>query len=143
MPAPRIRVGLLGAGPVTRAIHLPTLARLSELFDIVHVSDVDGVTASTIAGRVGARHSATAEELLGDADVDVVAVCSPTALHAVHVIAACQAGKKAVFCEKPLADTAADAAKVMAAAKVTGAPVIVGAMHAFDPCLAKGPDDVG
>ena len=42
-------VGFVGAGPVTQAIHLPTLARLGDEFAIRHVTDVDPVVA--VAGR--------------------------------------------------------------------------------------------
>ena len=38
--AGRLRVGILGAGPVTQAIHLPTLARLSDDFEVRVVMDV-------------------------------------------------------------------------------------------------------
>ena len=41
MPRGKIGVGFLGAGPVTQAIHLPTLARLTETFAVVHVNDID------------------------------------------------------------------------------------------------------
>ena len=35
MTADPLGVGFVGAGPVTQAIHLPTLARLTELFTVV------------------------------------------------------------------------------------------------------------
>lgn len=126
-------VGLIGAGPVAQAIHLPTLARLRSLFRIVSVMDVDGAVASTVADRAGARTAGTVEELLADPDVDVVAVCSPHAFHAEQVIAACLAGKRAVLCEKPLATDLGQAEAIADAARETGVPVIVGAMHAYDP----------
>lgn len=126
-------VGFLGAGPVTQAIHLPTLARLTDLFTVTHVMDVNAATAESVAGRVGARFSTTMADLLADPDVDVVAVCSPHQFHAEQVIAACQAGKKAVLCEKPFAMSAEQASAVLAVSVATGVPIIVGAMHTFDP----------
>ncbi|WP_369046360.1 Gfo/Idh/MocA family protein [Sinomonas sp. P10A9] len=128
-----IGVGFLGAGPVTQAIHLPSLARLTDLFRVTHVMDVDAAVASTVAARVGARHSASMDELLGDPDVDVVAICSPHQFHAAQVIAACRAGKKAVLCEKPFAVSGEEAAEIAAVSAETGVPIIVGAMHTFDP----------
>src|SRR5690348_14645928 len=106
MVAERLGVGFVGAGPVTQAIHLPTLARLTELFQVTHVTDISKDVAATVAARVGARWSTSIEELLGDPLVDVVAVCGPHQFHAAQVIAACRAGKKAVLCEKPFAMSA-------------------------------------
>jgi len=56
------------------------------------------------------------EEMLAKCDVNVVDVCLPTDLHASFALRAIKA-KKHVFCEKPLALTAADGRKIAAAAK--------------------------
>jgi myo-inositol 2-dehydrogenase / D-chiro-inositol 1-dehydrogenase len=128
-----IGIGFLGAGPVTQAIHLPTLARLGDEFAIRHVTDVDPVVAEAIAGRVGAEHSTSIDALLDDPAVEVVAICSPHTFHAEQLIAACRAGKEAVLCEKPLAMSAAEAEAIAAVSAETGVPIMVGAMHTFDP----------
>lgn len=133
MSARALGVGIIGAGPVTQAIHLPTLARMPELFDIVNVMDVSAQVAETVAGSAGARASTSLEELLADPDVDVVAVCSPPQFHAQQVIAAMEAGKKAVLCEKPLATSPEEASAIAEASERYGVPVLVGAMHVFDP----------
>lgn len=125
-------VGILGAGPVVQAIHLPTLARLSDRFTVRHIMDISPEVAASVAGRVGARWSTSLEDLLADPEVDVVAICSPPQFHAAQVTAAMNAGK-AVLCEKPFATTQAEAEEIAAAAQETGVPVVVGAMHAFDP----------
>jgi myo-inositol 2-dehydrogenase / D-chiro-inositol 1-dehydrogenase len=130
---PALRVGFLGAGPVTQAIHLPTLARLEGLLEVVHVTDVDADVARSVAARVGARHSTAMEELLRDEDVDVVAVCSPHRFHAEQVIAACRAGVRGVLCEKPFATTAEEATQIAQVSAETCVPILVGAMHTFDP----------
>ncbi len=54
----------------------------------------------------------TTEELLVDADVELVDFCTPTPLHAAQVIAALNAGKH-VICEKPLARTSAEARGIL------------------------------
>ena len=133
MPRRKIGVGFLGAGPVTQAIHLPTLARLTETFAVVHVNDIDATVAASVAGRVGAAHSTTIDRLLDDPRVEVVAICSPHKFHAAQVIAACRAGKKAVLCEKPFAMSGEEATEIAAVSAETGVPIIVGAMHTFDP----------
>ncbi|MDE8668807.1 Gfo/Idh/MocA family oxidoreductase [Pseudarthrobacter sp. H3Y2-7] len=128
-----IGVGILGAGPVTQAIHLPSLARLGHLLEVRHIMDVDAGVAEAVAGRVGANFSTSMDQLLADPAVDVVAICSPHQFHAAQVIAACRAGKKAVLCEKPFAMSGEEAASISAVSAETGVPIIVGAMHTFDP----------
>ena len=131
--AGRLGVGILGAGPVTQAIHLPTLARLSDDFEVRVVMDVDAATAETVARRAGAAYTTRAEDVFGDPGVDVIVICSPSQFHAAQVIAACQAGVKAVLCEKPFAMTAEEANEIAEVSEETGVPIIVGAMHTFDP----------
>jgi predicted dehydrogenase len=54
-------------------------------------------------------------ELVARDDVDIVDICTPNATHMEIAIAAAEAGKM-IYCEKPLALTAADAAKMLDAA---------------------------
>jgi myo-inositol 2-dehydrogenase / D-chiro-inositol 1-dehydrogenase len=126
-------VGFLGAGLVTQAIHLPVLAGVPERFHIVSVMDVDGGVAERVAARCGATFTVDADAVLQNPKVDVVAVCGPNEVHAAQVIAACQAGKKAVLCEKPLAVSHLEAERIRAAAAASGTHIVVGAMHAYDP----------
>ncbi|KQQ21920.1 oxidoreductase [Rathayibacter sp. Leaf299] len=128
-----IGVGILGAGPVTQAIHLPALARLTGTFRVVRVMDVSAEVARAVADRVGATWTTDVEQLLSDPAVEVVAVCSPHRFHAEQVIAACRAGKKAILCEKPFAMTSEEAERIAAVSAETGVPILVGAMHAYDP----------
>lgn len=132
-----IGVGFIGAGPVTQSIHLPALARIGDPFRVVHVTDVDELVAQAVAARIGARYSTDVQDLLADSAVDVVAVCSPPRFHAAHVQAACAAGVKAILCEKPFATTTGEAREIARAAADSGVPVIVGAMHAFDPAWTR------
>lgn len=131
-----LNVGIIGLGPVTQAIHLPTLAGLPEEFRVVHVVDVDGATARAVASQVGARWSTSPGPLLADDRVDVVAVCSPNSHHADHVIASLRAGK-AVLCEKPLALDQSELEAVGTVCQEAGVPLIVGWMHLYDPVAAE------
>ncbi|WP_231391918.1 Gfo/Idh/MocA family protein [Arthrobacter sp. 35W] len=132
-PAKPLGVGILGAGPVTQAIHLPALARLSGLLEVRHIMDVDPDVAKSVAARVGAASSSSMDALLADPGVDVIAICSPHQFHAEQVIASCLAGKKAVLCEKPFAMDASEATRIAKVSAKTGVPILVGAMHTFDP----------
>jgi len=136
-------VGLLGAGPATQAIHLPVIASMPGRLRVAAVMDVDADLAAQVAGRCSARAATEVAEVLDDPDVDIVAVCSPHAFHAAQVIAACEAGKRAVLCEKPLTTTTELAGRIAAVSAATGVPVIVGTMHAFDPAFAAARRDWG
>ncbi|GHF13252.1 Gfo/Idh/MocA family protein [Pseudolysinimonas yzui] len=129
-----IGVGIVGLGPATQAIHLPTLARLADEFRVVNVVDIDEATARAVADPIDAGWSTSFGQLLADERVDVVAVCSPHALHVAHVIASLQAGK-AVLCEKPLTMDLAGLAALREAAGGATAPLMVGWMHAYDPVV--------
>lgn len=126
-------VGIIGAGPGVSALHLPTLARLDDDFAVVHIADAGSGRAAGLASRVGARHSSGIAELLADSAVDVVAVCSPPEEHAAHVLAAVAAGATAIFCEKPLALTEAEADAVIEACREARVVLAVGTNHLFDP----------
>jgi predicted dehydrogenase len=126
-------VGIIGAGPVTQAIHLPTLARLGGEYSVTHVMDVDAAAAASVAARVGAAWSTSIAAVLADPSVDVVAICSPPAFHAEQVQAAVAAGVRGILCEKPFAVSRLEAKTLAQMARDARVPLIVGAMHAYDP----------
>lgn len=130
-------VGIIGSGPGVAALHAPILARSDGDFRLVHVSDSGSGRAAIIADRFGARASTGVDVLLADAEVDVVAVCSPPAQHAAHVRASLAAGRRAIFCEKPLADSAEEAARLVAECAAAGALLVVGTNHLFDPAWVR------
>jgi predicted dehydrogenase len=61
-------------------------------------------------------------EVTADPGVDAVFLATPHSLHVEQVIAVAQAGK-AVWCEKPLALTRAEAVRAVAACRVAGVPL--------------------
>jgi predicted dehydrogenase len=83
--------------------------------------DMDRVTGTT-----------DPHELIAMANVDVVDVCVPTPFHAELAIAALEAGKH-VVCEKPLARTAADAARIAEAAAASPGMFMPGMCIRFWP----------
>lgn len=131
------RVGVIGAGPGVSALHLPTLDRLPELFRVVHIADGGSGRAEALARRTGARWSTGIDELLADAEVDVVAICSPPEHHAAQVLAAVAAGARAIVCEKPLALTREDADAVIDVCREARVALVVGTNHLFDPAWGR------
>lgn len=130
-------VGVLGAGPGVAALHLPTISRVADDFEIVHIADAGSGRAADLAARLGAAHSSGTADLLADPRVEVVAICTPPEQHAAQILAAIDAGKRAVFCEKPLALTRADAESVVRVCRDAGASLLVGTNHLFDPAWGR------
>lgn len=128
-----VGVGIIGAGPGVAALHLPTLDRLPALFEVVHIADAGSGRAEALATPIGARASTGTEDLLADPRVEVVAICSPPHEHVQQILDAVAAGKRGVFCEKPLALTAADAELAIAACHRAGVALLVGTNHLYDP----------
>jgi predicted dehydrogenase len=119
-----LTVGLIGAGGITHA-HVPSWRALGA--DIVVFSDQG---ADALAELYGVRRVHTLAELLDSCDV--VDVCTPTPTHVELVRAAMDAGRP-VFCEKPLARTAADAADIARESRRRGVPVFPGHVVRYFP----------
>jgi len=97
-----IKVALIGAGGFARAVHLPNLKKLSNLYDIHALVSNTGSNVKESAKRFGAKYCSTDyNEVLNDKDVDAVFICTRHNLHARIVTQALKAGKH-VFVEKPL-----------------------------------------
>jgi predicted dehydrogenase len=74
----------------------------------------------TAASKLGFQETSTRwQDVVRREDVDAVDVCTPGDSHAEIAIAAAEAGK-AVLCEKPLANTVADAERMRDAAVAAG-----------------------
>lgn len=131
------RVGVVGAGPGVSALHLPTLAGLDGLFRVVHVADSGSGRARTLAERAGAAWSSGLAAVLDDPEVDVVALCTPPDEHAQQILAAVAAGKRAVFCEKPLATTRDGIEAALTACVAADVALVVGTNHLFDPAWTR------
>jgi len=118
-------VGVIGAGPGVAALHLPTLAMMSDLFRVVHVTDHGSGRAVELAGRLGATASQGTAELLADPSVEVLAICSPPSEHARQIREGIAAGVRAILCEKPLATSTDEARDVVDACREAGVVLLV------------------
>src|SRR6185437_10125288 len=101
--------------------------------EVAAVTDADPARAAQVAaGLPGTRLHPTGQDLIADGDVDAVLVTSWGATHEEYVLAAIAAGKR-VFCEKPLAPTAAGALRIVEAELGAGRRLVqVGFMRRYD-----------
>jgi predicted dehydrogenase len=125
----KLKVGIIGGGGIVRA-HLPQLVRRSDAVEVVAVSDVNAQAAQKTAAEYSIPcHTTDYKEWL--ADVDAVVVGVPTHLHHLIGVDVANAGK-ALFMEKPMTRTRAQADELLAAVEKNGIPFQVGFVRRFD-----------
>ncbi len=141
MAKKKIGIGLIGSGFMgrTHALGFAVAARVFDLpfdVDLAVLADVDEPRAAAAARQLGFRRStANWRELLDDPEIDVVDITTPNTLHREMALAAIAAGKH-VYCEKPLAPTAAEAAEMAEAAARAGVVTQVGFNYLKNPMIA-------
>jgi len=100
------------------------------------VADIEAKAVEKWAGDFGfARWTTNWRAIVEDPRIDVVDITTPNHLHTEMAIAAAQAGKH-IYCEKPLATTSADAARIVAAVEKAGVINIVGFNYLKNPAQA-------
>jgi myo-inositol 2-dehydrogenase / D-chiro-inositol 1-dehydrogenase len=135
----RVRVAILGLGAVAQAVHLPLLDRLSEHFSIGAIADL----SPSLVAAIGDRYRVPDEARFGDLDglltakgIDGLLVLT-SGSHGSAVLAGLDRGW-AVFAEKPLAWTLAEADAI--AARLAADParrLQVGYMKLYDPAVVR------
>lgn len=129
----RLRIGVVGAGLVAQAVHLPLLRQLDDHFALRALADPSAV----VRERVAAAHGVPAVHrdhlaLIDAGGIDALVVCAPNALHEDVVLDALDAGLH-VLVEKPLCLSAAGARRIADRAERARRVVQVGYMKRFAP----------
>ncbi len=141
---PTLGVGMVGYA-FMGAAHSQAWRTAGRFFDLplapamVALAGRNQTAVTAAAAKLGWASTETDwRRLLSRADVDLVDVCTPGDSHAEIAIAALEAGKH-VLCEKPLANTVAEAAEMVAAAERAqqhGVRSMVGFNYRRVPALA-------
>jgi myo-inositol 2-dehydrogenase / D-chiro-inositol 1-dehydrogenase len=126
-----LRVGVLGTGRIGRN-HAEIVSQQVPGATVAVLYDAAESSSRVLGRRLGVPTAGSAGEVIEAADVDAVAICTPTGLHAEQVIAAARAGK-AIFCEKPVSLELAEVDRALAAVVEAGVPFQVGFNQRFDP----------
>lgn len=114
----KLRIGVIGTGAFAEICHLPGLLSHPEA-QVVAVCGRRLDAARQLAERFGIRRATDDfEELCADPDVDAITIASANVAHAAQALAALTHGKH-VFCEKPLAMTAAEASEMARIARAS------------------------
>ncbi len=143
----KFRVGIIGVGFIGTLKHLEGLAGNADLCDVVAICDLDLSRAEKAKAKYGSADSYVTtdyREVLADASIDVVYVCTWNVSHCEITCAALEAGKH-VMCEKPMAVTGEDARKMVETARRTGKKLTIGYQNRLrqDAQFIRGAVDAG
>ncbi len=130
-----IHAAIAGLGRWGRSL-VESVQGKSDRLRFVAGFEPDAAAARTFASQHGFRLSADYAELLSDPAVNAIILATPHSLHLEQVVAAARAGKS-VFCEKPLALTQADAAKMIEACERAGVVLGVGHNRRWWPAMRE------
>jgi predicted dehydrogenase len=129
---PHLRVGIVSTAAIARLKVIPAIQKADHC-EVVAIASRDPNLADRVAAELGIPIAhGSYEALLADPQVDAVYIPLPNHLHASWTIAAVEAGKH-VLCEKPLALSAADAERMIAAADRAGVRLMEAFMYRLHP----------
>jgi len=125
-----IRIGIIGAGTMG-GVHASCYQEIPEV-QVAAICEFEPGEGRELAQKAGAKLYSTVDALIEDPAVEVVDICTPTHLHAQHVLQAVAAGKH-VICEKPLARNLSEAEKMIETCDKVGVKLFVGHVVRFFP----------
>jgi inositol 2-dehydrogenase len=127
----RLGVGVIGLGRLGSSYAKYFTGRIAGAA-LVAVSDVNESAAESLAAELGiSKRYGRYQDLITDEEVEGVVIVSPTSTHKEIV---CEAAKhrKAIFCEKPLSISLAEARAMLSTVEETGVFFQMGFMRRFD-----------
>lgn len=119
----KIKVAVVGTGFIGPA-HIEALRRNPNI-EVAALCEVNEELAKAKAAQLGIEKAMLFEDMLKDASIKAVHICTPNFLHYAQSKAVLEAGKH-VVCEKPLATKIGEAEELVQLAKKTG---LVNAVH--------------
>jgi predicted dehydrogenase len=117
---------------VISSAHAVAIETLGGDGELVAACDIDAAAAQVFAARHGCSIEKTVDDLIGRDDVDAVAICVASGLHADIAVAALSADKHVVV-EKPLATTLEAADRIIEAERRSAGVVTTIGQRRFEP----------
>ena len=132
---PTYRVGIIGGG--RQGTHHARDYHLHPRTEVAAVADTDPENLELFCERFGVPGYASYEEMLAKEDLDISAPVLPVKANPDAVIASAQAGVRAIFCEKPLAGSLADADRMVEECASRNIPLAAGLVVSSHPDYRK------
>jgi len=131
----RYRVGVIGIGRAgtsrARAFDIHPLCQVTA------IADTDAENLQLGCKRFGVPGYSTYEEMFAKEELEIAMAVLPVNANAGAVIAAAQAGVKAIFCETPLTASLADADRMVEECRSRGVHIGAGLMVSSHPDYIK------
>jgi len=124
--------GIIGAGLIAD-FHAKAIQTLPNA-KLIGVSDAVEAKAQALAAKYSCKAFAGNEEILRSADIDIIAIVTPSGAHMEPAIEAARNGKH-VICEKPLARSVKSCLNIKHLQEETGLVVLPAHNYVFTPCL--------
>lgn len=118
------KLAIIGLGAAAQHIHFPAYAQIGSQVRLVGGCDPDAPARDRAARACRMPVFEDPERMIDEVRPDVVTVCTPPALHRDHALVALARGCH-VFCEKPVAETLAQADEIADAARAASRLVAV------------------
>ena len=100
----KLNIALVGAGRRGGGAHLPVIAKLKDIYNLVAICDIDEEAATRYAKQYGATPYTNVRDLVAHEELDVVDITVPGVAH--HAIACFMADAGVhILCETPIAVT--------------------------------------
>ncbi|MBT6154531.1 MAG: Gfo/Idh/MocA family oxidoreductase [Planctomycetaceae bacterium] len=112
--------------------HLGTLTK-SPRIRLVAGCDLDPGCRERFGQRTSARNYSDWEKMLDKEQLDIVSIATPATTHAELTIACAERNIKVVYCEKPIATTAEEAERMIAACEKSGTLLVINHNRRFNP----------
>ena len=129
------RVGLIGGG--RQGTHHARGYHLHPRTEVVAVADTDQENLDLFCERFGVPGYLSYEEMLRNERIDISAPVLPVKVNCDAIVASAEAGVKAVFSEKPLAASLADADRAVDACDSRDIPFAAGLVVSSHPDYVK------
>ncbi len=130
------RVGVIGCGTIART-HSNAYRDIDST-EIIAAVEPDAERRQAYGEAYGVQSLyADYQAMLAEMSPDIVSICTWPPLHCEMVVAAAEAGVKAILCEKPMAFSLGEADRMVAACEQAGVKLVVGHQHRFDGNVLK------
>jgi predicted dehydrogenase len=130
----RLGIGLVGAGEIAQAAHIPAYSNNSDVLELRWIFDADANRRESVAEQAGVPAADSLQRLLSDPAVDLIDIAVPPQAQPDIVVAALKAGKH-VLAQKPLATDTGAAAELVDLAEERGNTLAVNQQMRWSPAI--------
>ncbi|UCC33800.1 MAG: Gfo/Idh/MocA family oxidoreductase [Candidatus Bathyarchaeota archaeon] len=132
----KLKVGVVGAGFITKELHLPVWTNLRDVH-VTAVCDKNTSLAKEVSSRFGIKHVfSDVTDMLTKEKLDLVDICTPPKTHSFLSIQAMEAGCN-VLVEKPMAVSVREAKEMVDTSKKYGVRLCVVHQNLFNPAVMR------